>query len=103
MGFSSARSDATSALMIAFVSSPVARPPIDCRPAPAAVWVRSVVGVGVVVVGVVDVELPIDVTIGHRLWGLAFAAASPSDAPAKGGGVASPTAPVVHRPFRPKN
>src|SRR5665213_1838599 len=66
MGSSSARSEATSAAMIAFVSRPVARPPIDCVPAPFAVWISDEVVVGsvVVVVGVVgfvDVELPIDV------------------------------------------
>src|SRR4051794_3048366 len=83
MGFSSARSEATSALMIAFVSRPVARPPIDCAPVPVVVWVRSVV------------ELPIDeVTLGHSASGPALAAAAPAiavDAPAKGGGVSSPT------------
>ncbi len=66
--------------MIALVSRPVARPPIDCAPAPTAVCtndgsdesVPSVVAVGSVVVGVVTpvvpvVELPIAV-IHYHLW-----------------------------------
>ena len=87
IGFSSARSASTSAWMIAFVSSPVARPPIDCVPAPLAVWVRLVVLLGsddeldddvevVVDVGVVvGVVLPIDeVTLGYSAFETALAA-----------------------------